>query len=298
MMSMGMLFRIKLFLMAACFYGSCVYGDVADTECFGESISLDETPGSSLDFYARFESDVAESRKAANQDNSASCAVVSSINETSGAVFVDVRKTPRNTDFAINDIINIPFHELRTKDFLKKADLVLFDDAFRFYELLEECESLKTWGFKHVSVFGGAVNSTSAPVSAADYIDPRDFYVLKQKWRWLVFDLSGNHGPVSRNIIFLNPKLGKTVLVSEIKKGIESFRTMHGFDPHVLFMDQSGRNYSSIQDPIMEKNKRRFFYLIDGLSGYRNFVLQHYRIIEQKKHIDSKGSSPCAPGRS
>lgn len=288
----------RLILSVAFFYSFYVYADAGSEpdvirECSGKSITLD--PGLLPDFYSGFEARVTESRRAFIPGDEGSCKTVFGINKIEDdSVLVDVRSSSQVTEFELNNTVNVPVHELKTKKFLRKRNLVLLDEAFRYYELLEECRLLKTLGFSKISVLAEGADSLAGSASSVDHIDPADFHALKQKWRWLIFDLTGNrYVSESTNLISLGSKPGKQLLSSRVEQGIENFYSRSGFYPHVLILDQDGGNYSLVLDAVAEKYRPHVFYLNGGMDGYQNFVVRQNTILEQKKRINSRSASPC-----
>lgn len=292
---------LKFILAAAFFHGSYVYAGVytdtepdAARECSGQSIMLDQI-GLLPDFYSGFESHVLQSRRTVASGDENSCKVVSDVKEITGdSVLVDVSDSSQAADFGLNDVIGVPMHELKTKAFLRGRNLVLLDQAFRYYELIEECRLLKTLGFSKISVLAGGIGSLSGSPPTVGRIGAADFHALRQKWRWLVFDLAGSgYASASGNLVNLGTKINKQLFSSKVGQAIEDFRAVNGFYPYALILDRQGRDYPFVLGSIAEKYRSRVFYLDGGIAGYQDFVLQQNTILEQKKHIESRGSLPC-----
>jgi hypothetical protein len=270
-------------------------------ECFGQPIDpageveLDQVP----DFFGRFSNDVSMSRQNSNPKEDVSCLISGEIKELDGTefLFVDLRRSSTRSRPVIHDAVSMPLHELKTKGYLKKRNLVLIDDGFRYFELLEECKTLIDLGFQRVSVLSGHENIALKPVGALesdDFIDAEEFYTLKQKWRWLVIDLTlDKYDAVSDNLIRMGPGQGDAALSSAIKRAIEVFYKKNSFYPNVLILDQDGTSYSRVRDAARRGYKSRIFYLKNGISGYRKFVLRHNTILAQKQKMQDRGTLPC-----
>lgn len=71
--------------------------------------------------------------------------------------FVDVRSPAEYDRYRISGSINIPLHQVKTKEFLKKFPVVLVNDGRSTSELEKTCGELKQAGFDRVSVLEGGL---------------------------------------------------------------------------------------------------------------------------------------------
>jgi hypothetical protein len=290
----------KSILISTVFYALCSHAYAALDpleECFGQPIDPASEVGLNRvpDFFGQFSNDVRSSRQNSNPKEDGACLISSEIKEFDSAEFllIDLRRSSPRLGPMSQDIVNMPLHELKTKEYLKKRNLVLIDDRFRYFELLEECKTLIDLGFQRVSVLSGGANIAHKPVEALgsdDFIDAEEFYILKQKWRWLVIDLTHDkYDAVSENLTRIDSGRDGAALSS----AIEAFYIKNSFYPNVLILDQDGTSYSRIRNAAKRGYKSRIFYLRNGISGYRKFVLRHNTILAQKQKMQDRGTLPC-----
>lgn len=71
--------------------------------------------------------------------------------------FVDVRSPAAYDHYHITGSINIPLHQVRTKEFLKKLSVVMVNDGRSTGDLEKTCIELKQAGFNRVSVLEGGL---------------------------------------------------------------------------------------------------------------------------------------------
>jgi rhodanese-related sulfurtransferase len=100
------------------------------------------------------------SKKKALSPNSACLVPFSAIDKLAGQKdfsLVDVRSPAEYDRYHITGSINIPLHQVKTKEFLKKLSVVMVNDGRSTSELERTCGELKQAGFNRVSVLEGGM---------------------------------------------------------------------------------------------------------------------------------------------
>ena len=183
-------------------------------------------------------------------------------------VFVDTRLETEFKKFHIPHSINIPLFAVKTKDFLKSSNLILFNEGYSYSQLEQECLNLRKTGFK-AWIFngglnywiqkGGAIEGNAFAGEELNKIPPEAFFLEKNYEGWIIIDIDD----------FKANDVEKQVS-ARLKKETEK----HKEDPlfFILIFNKTGDKYEKIAEAVHKAGIANVFYLKGGLDGYREFL--------------------------
>lgn len=195
-------------------------------------------------------------------------------------IFIDIRPDTEFKKFHISHSINIPLFAIKTKGFLKSAELILINQGYNYSQLKQECLNLRNAGFK-AWIFNGGLNYWRQKVGALtgsafeqedlNKIPPEAFLLEKNYAGWILINADDSKERIVENLIpeAINIPFNKSEkqflpqLIKEVKK--------HSNDPFIftLIFNKNGGQYKEIEEAIKEADIANVFYLKGGLDGYR-----------------------------
>jgi rhodanese-related sulfurtransferase len=124
-------------------------------------------------------------------------------------LLVDIRPPAAFAKLRIPGSLNVPIFAIKAKTFLKKYELVLVDDGYRYAQIEEECRYLRRAGFRlrildgglaTWSRKGGALEGDEFARKALNRLSPLNFFSEKDYGNWIVLDTSEGERPESARL--------------------------------------------------------------------------------------------------
>ncbi len=125
-------------------------------------------------------------------------------------IFIDIRPETEFKKFHISHSINIPIFAIKTKNFLKAAELILINEGYNYSQLKQECINLRNAGFK-AWIFNGGLNYWRQKVdtligNAVDQEDlnkipPEAFFLERDYEGWILINADDIKAQIADNLI-------------------------------------------------------------------------------------------------
>ncbi len=208
-------------------------------------------------------------------------------------IFIDTRLETEFKKFHIPHSINIPLFAIKTKGFLKSADLILINEGYSYFQLEQECLNLRKAGFK-TWIFNGGLNYWAQKGEAIEgnafdrqdlnKIPPEAFFLEKNYEGWIMINVGDADEPGVHNLLqgAKNIPFSKeiTQFLPQFKKEIEKY----GNNPFlfVLIFNKTGDQYEKIEEAIHNTGIANVFYLTGGLDGYGKYVLDKAAVPQKR----------------
>ena len=213
--------------------------------------------------------------------------------------FVDVRSPAEYDRYHITGSINIPLHQVKTKEFLKKFPIVLVNDGRSTSELEKTCGELKQTGFDRVSVLEGGLFAWRAskralegdPLAQAklNRMSPIELIEEHSKPNLYVIDVStpGKHKDLNNWLpakIISVPIKAKGDSIARIATTISQQRKKNPKGMPLLIADNNDV-YDRIDAGLQKSGVTTVILRLDGgIQGYREQVTRQLAIwSEQNK---------------
>lgn len=210
--------------------------------------------------------------------------------------FVDVRSPVDYQHVHIPESINIPLHLVKTKAFLKKANVMLIDIGRSSVELEAQCVELKKLGFKQVAVLNGGLQAWAAatqPLMGEAVIEarlnrmsPTELFAERLYTGWLVVDISAKGA--SKELRQWLPANTVAIKQTSIKTQVEGIRAQvlqarkKNPQARVLIVADDDHLYDRLEQPLAKSGVKGSLYLDSGLKGYQDFVFRQTAIWNQQ----------------
>lgn len=198
-------------------------------------------------------------------------------------LLVDIRPSAAFEKLRIPGSLNIPVFAIKTKTFLKKYDLVLVDDGYRYAQIEEACRHLWRAGFRlrildgGLSAWsgkGGALEGDEFARKALNRLSPLNFFPEKDGGNWIVLDASEGGRPGSARLFsrffsvpYAADSTGFAARYEELLK-----REANAPCVRILVADERGEHYDRLERAIRTTAFPDAFFLEGGIGGYRKFV--------------------------
>jgi rhodanese-related sulfurtransferase len=218
-------------------------------------------------------------------------------------ILVDVRDSGSFQKAYIPGSINIPLHAIKTKAYLKKDQIVLVNEGYRFTEESLACSQLRKAGFNAWIMNGGlsawkrsGYEVIGDPFVIDDFnmVPPQAFYQEKRNGNWIVFDITKSgvgfkDFPKTVHVPVVDIKKHTPSLVSAIRK--------NAYKPYqfILIAGEDGSNYDAIEKSLKLPPGKNIFFLKGGAKDYAAFVRGQAsadKPVEQRKVV-SQGCPTC-----
>ena len=188
-------------------------------------------------------------------------------------LFLDVRDREAFDRLRIPGSIHIPFYALKTKIFLRDKSFVLVSEGYPNASIEQTCKALRDAGFARASILSGGLRSWIQKkgsvegdfLAARDVnkVPPKDFYAQKESPDWLVVTLSGPAASASQ---FLIPRAMNLPYQGDPRKFASSLNILINSKTgspqlSILFCDEKGDTYESIERAVQQEGLNRVFYL-------------------------------------
>ena len=231
----------------------------------------------------------------------------------SKVVLVDIRPKNEFERVRIPGSLHMEIYTIKTKNFLKKKDVIIIANGYRLATPLKECKKLKNQGFKSVRVlyggiqawinYGGKVEGIGPQESAkCSFYNPLLLFEEKQLNDWIVLDLWGEKEKISRlfpnwqvisvnyaknskidEINYINsPKNLKNFLkerISAIKQPTEPFRRYFIFCKIKL----------NLEKIFCKKGMLSLLFIYKGsISDYESFLKKEELILKAKRKLEKR----------
>lgn len=209
-------------------------------------------------------------------------AVLKMKKEGKDVVFIDTRLETEFKKFHIPNSLNIPLFAVKTKDFLKPADLILINEGYNYSQLEQECLNLRKAGFK-AWIFNGGLNYWKEKAGALEgnafaqedlnKIPPEAFFLEKNYEGWIMINVDGAHDLDINNLI----------------QGAKNSPN----DPFhfILIFNKAGNQYEKIEEAINKNGIANVFYLKGGLDGYEKYLKDKAAIPQTRVSLTPVGIS-------
>ena len=188
---------------------------------------------------------------------------------------VDVRSPEEFERLRIPGSINVPFHAVKTKAYLKAQPFVLVSAGYEWRDLESECKRLQQSGFKPSILFGGLVawSSQGGPlegdrllVGTYREIPAHLFFHEKDYKDIKVFDVSPKPLPDAKKLI------PETIYVKNIESLLKLLKQNSPTYRTLVLFNESGEQYEKFDAALKKAGIQTAFYLKGGISGYRHFL--------------------------
>lgn len=200
-----------------------------------------------------------------------------------GLLLVDIRPSAAFEKLRIPGSLNIPVFSIKAKTFLKRYDLVLVDEGYRYAQIEEECRYLRRAGFRlrildgGLSVWsrkGGALEGDEFSRRTLNRLSSLNFFPEKDYGNWIVLDASEGGRPESACLFprfFSMPHAGDSM---GFAARYEEFLKREANTPcfRIMIADERGEHYERLEKVIRTTAFPDVFFLEGGMEGYRKFV--------------------------
>ena len=188
---------------------------------------------------------------------------------------VDVRSPEEFERLRIPGSINVPFHAVKTKAYLKAQPFVLVSAGYEWRDLESECKRLQQSGYKPSILFGGLVawSSQGGPLEGdrllvATYREiPAHLFFHEKDYKDIkVFDVSAKPLPDAQKLIHGN------VHVNNIESLVKLAKQKGPSYSALVLFNENGEKYEKFDAALKKAGMSNAFYLKGGISGYRHFL--------------------------
>ena len=196
---------------------------------------------------------------------------------------VDIRPLEQFEKYHITGSINLNPFELKGKNYLKAKQLVIIDSGYRFDQLENLVEDLKSKGFKSVKIldggitawtrYGGRVDGDLIEAKKVNHISAQEYEIQQKYSGWLPLVIR-NTGPQKSVLIPIPNAIEidtRNKSESEVLKQIDQIispQLEQNIEPEILLIadDNLPKWYAArLANKISYPN---LFVLKDGLTGY------------------------------
>lgn len=213
---------------------------------------------------------------------------------------IDVRGRQEFNAVHIPGAINIPLYLIKMKPFLKRGQLVLVDNGYRYGLLADECEKLAENGF-HVSILWGGLNAWREngldfegdmfAVRQFSRISPQDVFLEKNFKERTIINVAPERSPLS---VQLFPEARHVPdLTGDLMVEIVAEKGPGGFSS-ILIFNENGMGYDAMEDIVNKTGVGNVFYLTDGLNAYAGF-LQNIALSNAPPETRARSVDNCCP---
>ncbi|WP_144686537.1 rhodanese-like domain-containing protein [Desulfobotulus alkaliphilus] len=207
------------------------------------------------------------------------------------AIFlVDVRPEEAFARYHIPGSLNMDFHEIRVRSFLKTKPLVLINEGFALGRLAESCEDLNKEGFQASILAGGLVawKGIGGPLAGDPFameemhrVSPE---VLASELAWthpLIV-----HGLDREEAVFTLP-LAHALLRPHDPEGVQDLLTLMGEGRNNPFLvpiiiTKNGEENAAFRRYLASYGIREVYVLEKGWAGYERY-LEHRRLAQRSR---------------
>ncbi|XAH21233.1 rhodanese-like domain-containing protein [Xylophilus sp. GW821-FHT01B05] len=212
--------------------------------------------------------------------------------EKAGAMFwIDIRSAEKAKASALHGALQIPAHELASKDFLREERVVLVGGAFDENEAMQACRSLRLAGFSSVHALAGGARAwaqagrsiSGSSLGPLDEMTPEEFIAggMKGHWALVTVGLGDDETKLLPLEITKSFSMGE-VMAGKGKYWLESMLAKHGRGKKSLNDGRSKRFLIVTRNAEMIDVLRREFirnevdviFVKGGLTSYREYVSQ------------------------
>jgi rhodanese-related sulfurtransferase len=197
-------------------------------------------------------------------------------------LLVDIRPATAFEKLRIPGSLNFPLFAIKTKTFLKKYDLVLVDEGYRYARIEAECRQLRKAGFRlrilngGLSAWdrnGGALEGDDFARKALNRLSPLDFYPEKDCGNWIVLDVSEREHPESASLF---PRFVSIPYARDDAAFAARYERLLKIEMNtpclrILLTDERGEHYGRLERVIRTTAFPDVFFLEGGREGYRKF---------------------------
>jgi len=228
--------------------------------------------------------------------------IISKLNENKDIVLVDVRDGKDFEKVRIPGSLNIPLFALKTKAFLKKGNLILVNQGYKYKELERECGRLREKGFSVRVLYGGlnswreeggTLEGDARAIKALNRISPSDLFSEKDDEDRMAISLSKTRGPDAASLIpnsISIPFDNEKDLAVKLKGVLTRRNTDSPFS--ILIFDKKGEQYEKVEKAVQETKAGNVFYLTGGLEAYKEF-LDRQSMMGNVEKVGSDESTGC-----
>ena len=201
--------------------------------------------------------------------------------------------------------LNVLPHALKTKTFLKSKHLILLNQGHSYHQLEELALSLKSAGFRQISILEGGLNQWIKQIGSlpGDLLAQRDIQEMTpaQFWpehdyeHWLVVNLSPTQSTqqqLSPSVINLSFSDQSKTFIEQLTSAITK-RTQTGISPYILITSGQGEGYPKVQASLRQHEWPPIFYLRGGIQAYQQFIGQQIAINTYVPTAQTKPATPC-----
>lgn len=198
-------------------------------------------------------------------------------------LLVDIRPPAAFERLRIPGSLNFPLYVIKAKTFLKKYDLVVVDEGYRYARIEEECRRLKRQGFRlrilngGLSTWnrkGGVLEGDDLARKSLSQLSPLNFFQEKDGGNWLVVNVSEGERPESVSFF---PRGVSIPYVKDRDRFVARYeellkKEIGGPCDRILVADERGEHYGSLEGIIRTTAFPDVFFLEGGVEGYQRFV--------------------------
>jgi rhodanese-related sulfurtransferase len=285
--------------------GSALAGPVLESHVPGRALS----PANGRECRANFLSDRSKSQDVTAEQPAVtmpearrgSCSITAEalLSRKATPTFVDVRISQEFDKYRIPGALNMPLYAVRTKAFLRNANVVLVNEGRSTAELERECLALRHQGLERVWVLdgglvgwrrsGGSVVGDELSMLAANRMQPSEWVSERQYPDWVVVDISGDS---EKSVRTLFPGAVRVASTNPGRLAVDlraiSNRKRRDGGAKILLVDRSGGNYDKYAVLFRDRKGPAVFFLDGGYEGYKAFLRNQVAMWQHLDHPPKK----------
>lgn len=192
-------------------------------------------------------------------------------------LFVDVRSRDQFAEAHIPRSVNLPLFSLKARADLKEQEIVLVDNGYAPFDLLQSVVALHDLGFHHVTALNGGLpgwlreggaweGSAADPVLASAVITAAEYArsSIAMNWSQLALDDGGekDHSKKIRELSAAAVPMGRAC-------------------GNLLIITAEGANYGSIEHQVHASGVNNVYYLAGGRVALDHFRAQQRSLAEK-----------------
>ncbi len=207
-------------------------------------------------------------------------------------ILLDVRPKAEYQQYRVNNSINLPISNIKSKKYWKNKTLVLINSGTSIRPLIEECGELRKKGFKKVFVYKNGLRSWTkhngkliGRYSNKDLngIVAKDLFSERTEYQWQLIDATDASS--IKDLYRVEKYFSNIKKYSKNKPLILDNKKPN--DVRFLFIDNSGDKFNLYES----MNLSDLYYLRGGVASFAKYVDTQYKMTTKKEFTLQKPRS-------
>jgi len=197
-------------------------------------------------------------------------------------LLVDVRQTNQARSIPVTNInvVNIPLHMLKHKQYLKNKPLILTPIGAELRELITACGKLRQKGFKQtyvltdgIQALQGVTKSKLLPANKMGLISPKRLFIERFERDWqIIYVGKGEHGRIGQYFKVIKTKNNPLRTINKLINQKNTTKKPTG----IVVVDLNGSNHTLVKKQLKNIRQPNVYYLQGGAQLFNDFIHKQY----------------------